>query len=205
MGLLQSLRYQLRLRRLKRNEYENTELRDWFARDFGVEVGLYSYGCFDRWRFPPRTRIGRYCSFAKTVRVVEMNHPLEALSTHPYLYDPSLGVTTKALPPPEWLEIGDDVWVSHNVTILPGCRRIGRGAIIGAGAVVTKEVAPYSIVFGAPAKPVRMRFPPELIAAIEKSRWWAMSKAELTALVASDPERVYHPTVETLHPMKDLA
>ena len=163
-----------------------------------MEVGLYSYGCFDRWRFPARTRIGRYCSFAKSVRVVDVNHPVDALTTHPYLYDPSFGVTAATPEPPAWLEIGDDVWVSHNVTILPGCKQIGRGAIIGAGAVVTKDVAPYSIVFGVPATPVRMRFPPDLIAALEASRWWEMDKAELAGLARANPDLVYHPTAERL-------
>lgn len=198
MRLLDTIGYQLRLRKLKRNEYESAELRAWFARDFGVEVGLYSYGCFDRWRFPARTRIGRYCSFAKSVRVVDLNHPVDALTTHPYLYDPSLGLPVAAPAPPAWLEISDDVWVSHNVTILPGCKQIGRGAILGAGAVVTKDVAPYSIVFGVPARPVRMRFPPDLIAAIEASRWWELDKAELAELVRTNPDLVYHPTAERL-------
>lgn len=198
MGLLSTLRYNARLRWLKRREYDSVELRQWFAQDFGVEVGLYSYGCFDRWRFPHRTRIGRYCSFAKSVRVVEANHPLDALTTHPFLYDPRFGVAPSAPPLPEWLEIADDVWVSHNATILPGCKSIGRGAIIGAGAVVTKDVAPYSIVFGVPAKPVRMRFQPDLIAAIEASRWWELDKTGLQEIARRDPEILYHPTIERL-------
>jgi len=198
VGLLQSLSYRLRLLRLRRSEYDSAELRRWFADDFGVEVGLYSYGCFDRWRFPARTRIGRYCSFAKSVRVVELDHPADALSTHPFLYDPSFGVAREGLPPPPWLEIGDDVWVGHNATILPGCKSIGRGAIIGAGAIVTRDIPPYAIAMGMPAKVVRMRFAPDLVAAIEASRWWELDRAGLARLVAEQPDTVFRPTVERL-------
>jgi acetyltransferase-like isoleucine patch superfamily enzyme len=198
MGLLASLRYQARLRWLRRDEYESQPLRDWFARDFGVEVGLYSYGCFDRWRFPARTRIGRYCSFAKTVRVVEANHPLDALTTHPFLYDPSFGIVDTHSPAPPWLEISDDVWVGHNATILAGCKAIGRGAVIAAGAVVTRNVGAYEIVSGLPAKRLKMRFSPDMIEALEASRWWELDRAGLKRLGRDQPDILLHPTVEGL-------
>ena len=187
--------------RLRRNEYESLELRQWFAQDFGVEVGLYSYGCFDRWRTPPRTRIGRYSSFAKSVRIVDMDHPSSALTTHPFVYqDAGRNPQRK-----QWLEIGDDVWVGHNATILPGCNAIGRGAIIGAGSLVTRDVPPYAIVVGAPAKVIRMRFEPDMIAAIEASRWWEMSRAELAELKQRSPETIFEPTVARLNALKASA
>lgn len=187
-----------KLRYLRRNEYESLELRRWFAESFGVEVGLYSYGCFDRWRFPPRTRIGRYCSFAKTARVLDANHPTDALTTHPFLYDPSHGVVDSTPLDPPWIEIEDDVWVSHNATITPGCKRIGRGAIIGAGAVVTKDVPPYAIVAGMPATVIRSRFDAETQAAIEATRWWELDKAGLAELVKRAPDTVMKPTAAKL-------
>lgn len=187
-----------KLRYLRRNEYESLELRRWFAKSFGVEVGLYSYGCFDRWRFPPRTRIGRYCSFAKTARVLDANHPTDALTTHPFLYDPGHGVVDSTPLDPPWIEIEDDVWVSHNATITPGCKRIGRGAIIGAGAVVTKDVPPYAIVAGMPATVIRSRFDPETQAAIEATRWWELDKAGLAELVKRAPDTVMKPTAAKL-------
>lgn len=198
MGLLNSLSYKYRLWRLTRDEFESQSLRDWFRTEFDTEVGLYSYGCFDRWRFPPPIRIGRYCSFAKSVRVVEANHPLDALTTHPFLYDPRFGVTDRAPHPAPPLVVEDDVWVSHNVTILPGCRFIGRGAVIAAGAVVTKDVPRYAIATGMPAKVQRLRFAPDLIDAIEASRWWELDRRKLAELARRDPDILFHPSVERL-------
>ncbi|WP_419815075.1 CatB-related O-acetyltransferase [Glacieibacterium sp.] len=191
--MFKALRDKLRIRWLLRDEYESTELRRWFAARWGVEAGLYSYGCFDPWRVPARTRIGRYCSFAKTARVLDANHPIEALTTHPFLYEARFGVVPADRIDPAWLEIGDDVWISHNATIAPGCKSIGRGAIIGAGAVVTHDVAPYTIVAGLPARPLRARFDAETIAAIEQSRWWELDKAALRRMIANDAATAFAP------------
>ena len=188
----------LRIWRWRRNEYESLALRDYFAKRLDVEVGLYSYGCFDRWRVPRRTRIGRYCSFAKSARILDANHPIDALTTHPYLYESRFGLVEKDLIDAPWLEIGDDVWISHNATIAPGCKSIGRGAIIGAGAIVTHDVPPYAIMAGMPAKVLRRRFDDATIAAIEATRWWTLDKAGLADLVRRHPEAAYHPAPETL-------
>jgi virginiamycin A acetyltransferase len=188
----------LRLRWLRRDEYESRALRDWFARRWQVEVGLYSYGCFDPWRIPRRTRIGRYCSFAKTVRILDANHPIEALTTHPFLYEARFGVVDADLIDPPWLEIGDDVWLSHNVTVTPGCKRIGRGAVIGAGAVLTRDVPAYAIMAGVPATKLRDRFDSETQTAIEASCWWECDKAALRAMIAADRDAVYRPSAAAL-------
>lgn len=198
MGMIDKVLERLKLRLLTRNEYENLELRRWFAEEFGVEVGLYSYGCFDRWRMPARTRIGRYCSFAKSARILDANHPLDALTTHPFLYEKRFGLVERDVIDPEWIVIEDDVWVSHNATITPGCKHIGRGAIIGAGAVVTKNVPAYAIVAGVPATIVRYRFDAETQAAIEATRWWEIDKAALKTLFEAHPNILMKPTSENL-------
>jgi acetyltransferase-like isoleucine patch superfamily enzyme len=199
IGLLKSVITKGRLFLLRRRQFDNVKLREFFKSEYDIEVGLYSYGCFDRWRMPGPLRIGRYCSFANTVRSAPNNHPMEALTTHPALYERAFGAIDqdKAWSDPP-LVVEDDVWVGHNVMILPGCKYIGRGAVIGAGAVVTRNVEPYTVVAGNPARKLRDRFSPDLIATIEASRWWEMDMAELRKLVAERRDTVYRPAVESL-------
>jgi acetyltransferase-like isoleucine patch superfamily enzyme len=143
-------------------------------------------------------RVGRYCSIAGTVISARANHPIEALTTHPALYDPAFGVVGRDTLERNCLHIEDGVWIGHNALILPGCSRIGRGAIVGAGSVVTRDVPPYAVVAGNPARKLRDRFTPDLVAAIEASEWWRMDLRQLAAFVAEHRELAYHPTVEGL-------
>lgn len=169
--------------RLRHAEFESGYLREEFARRYDIHVGLYSYGCFDRWRIPPGTRIGRYCSFARSSRILNANHPVDHASTHPFFYDPQFGIVTESQVRETPVEIADDVWFGHNATVTAGCGRIGRGAIIGTGTVVTKPVEPYAIVAGVPGRVVRYRFPPETIARLEASRWWEQDRAALPSFL----------------------
>lgn len=194
MGLIGSLIERARLFVLLRRQNDSQALRDHFARRHGIEVGLYSYGCFDRWRMPGPLRIGRYCSFARTVRVVDANHPVEAITTHPALYERQFGVIDNDLVHSAPLIIEDDVWVGHNVVILPGCKFIGRGAIIGAGSIVTRDIKRYEIVSGVPARHMRQRFSPELADAVDATRWWEMSMGQLREFVAAHHDLAYGPT-----------
>ena len=198
VGKLRHLGNRLRAFRARNRQATDLWLRDYFREAHDIHVGLYSYGCFDRWRMPGPLRIGRYCSFGKTVRVVDANHPLDALTTHPALYEKQFGVVDEDLIHAEPLVIEDDVWVGHNVVILPGCKFIGRGAIIGAGSIVTKNVDAYTIVAGVPARALRQRFAPPLIEAIEASRWWELDLAGLRDLVRRNRNAVYAPTVAAL-------
>ncbi len=99
---------------------------------------------------------------------------------------------------PEPLIIEDDVWIGHNTVVLPGCKLIGRGAIIGAGSIVTKDVAAYSIVAGNPGRTLRARFDPELIAALEASRWWTLDLPDLAHIEREYDHVVTQPTCEKL-------
>jgi virginiamycin A acetyltransferase len=198
MGLLGSATTAARLYLLRRRQYDNERLRAFFRRRYRVDVGLYSYGCFDPWRMRGPMRVGRYCSIASSVRTALGNHPMNALTTHPALYERAFGVVEVDIALDELLVIEDDVWIGHNATILPGCKHIGRGAIIGAGSIVTRDVEAYSVVAGVPARKVRDRFPPELAKAIDNTRWWELDLRGLRNLVIERPDLVYHPTLEAV-------
>ncbi len=135
--------------------YSNT-LRKVLSRYYSVDVGPYSYGSLlvpgnaDRY-----TTVGAYVSIGPNVRRFGASHPLTSLSLHPFWYNPSLGMVDSASDVQRsGISIGDDSWIGANVTILPGCTRIGIGAVVGAGAVVTKDVRDFAIVVGNPAKEI---------------------------------------------------
>lgn len=163
------------LMRFEGRAWHSATVRDLLSKHHGVTVGAYSYGdCLVPGLFPPGVVVGRYTSIAAGVRVFNQNHPLGQLSMHPFFYDPQFGVVPKNPLPRKRLAIGHDVWIGQNALITPGCSRVGIGAVIGAGAVVTKDVDDFAIVAGNPAKVIRYRFPEEIRAAILKSRWWEL-------------------------------
>lgn len=175
------------------SEFESEFLRKLYRDLYGVDVGLYSYGCFDPRRIDPYTRIGRYCSFASTVYRFNGNHGKNFLTLHPYAYNIDFGIVQSETIVRSECFIEDDVWVGHNAIILPSVKNVGRGAIIGAGAVVTKDVPPYSIVVGNPAVVKGYRFEPDVIEMIEDSQWWTMSKDELAKVIRDNPDFVFNP------------
>ncbi len=144
-----------------------------------VDVGTYSYGCCLTPGYLPRgVVIGRYVSMAQEVSVFRRNHPLDRLSLHPFFYNASLGTlemdTIESFP----LEIGHDAWIGQAARITPGCRRIGVGAVVGTGSVVTRDVPDFAIVGGSPAKIIKFRFSAETCDRILDSQWWEKSKHE---------------------------
>ena len=183
------------LRLLRRKQFTSLRLRSEYRRRYSVDVGLYSYGCFDERRVRGPVKIGRYCSFADTAHVINANHPVESGSTHPFFYDPQCGVVALRAVEDRMLVIEDDVWVGHNAVILPGCTYIGRGAVIGAGAIVTHDVPAYAIVGGIPARKLRDRFAHEIIETMERLRWWTHEPRHAWRLISGvtsqgiDPRR----------------
>lgn len=122
--------------------------------------------------------IGKFCSIAKSVKIGLGKHPLNFISTNPIFYspiNPLKKILSKELKfkDTERIKIGNDVWIGANVVILDGVN-IGNGAVIGANSVVTKDVLPYSIVGGVPAKEIKMRFSEYMVDMIQDSSWWDM-------------------------------
>lgn len=127
--------------KLEGGQMRSLTLRRIFLDYHHIEIGLYSYGgCFDPHRIAPFTKIGRYCSFAQGVCIFNGNHPTEFKSMHPFFYNPAFGYVQKELIPRNKIIIENDIWIGHNAIIVPSVKRIGDGAVIGAGAVVTKDV-----------------------------------------------------------------
>lgn len=159
-------------------------LRDWH----GVEIGRYSYGdILVPGLLPAGSRVGAYCSVGTGLIVRRRDHPLNQPCMHPFFYNSALGLLEQDSIPNDRdnpLIIGNDVWIGDRVIILGGCKSIGNGAVIAAGAVVTHAVAPYAVVGGVPTRLIRMRFNPAQIAAIEATQWW---ERQIMELIASAP------------------
>ena len=129
-----------------------------------------------------RLKIGKFCSIACGAKFIftSANHALGSLSTYPFpIFFEEWGLDPKDISSAWYnkgdIEVGNDVWIGFEAVILSGVK-IGDGAIIGARAVVTKDVEPYAIVGGVPAKPIRKRFDDETIEKLMKLRWWDMDE-----------------------------
>lgn len=160
-------------------------IRTIFKEVYGIEVGIGSYGCFDTGRIAPDIKIGNYCSFAQGVTIVpRREHPKNYASTHPFFFNSSLGWIDVSPVKFEPLEIGNDVWIGQNSVICSKCKKIGNGAIIGAGSIVTRDVPAYAIVAGAPAKIIGYRFESGISELLEMSEWYNLSPQELKQFVS---------------------
>ena len=149
----------------------NDFVRD--PRDFEKNNVLYHYPVNG-----DRLKIGKFCSIACGTKFLftSGNHSMQSLSTYtfPIFYE-EWGLDAKDIRS-AWdnkgdIVIGNDVWIGYEAVILSGVT-VGDGAIVGARAVVTKDVPPYTIVAGVPAHPIRKRFDEEVIAKLQALRWW---------------------------------
>jgi acetyltransferase-like isoleucine patch superfamily enzyme len=136
-------------------------------------------------------RIGSFTSIANGVVIGGGRHPLEWVGMSPVFYEGRDSVKAKfsvhRRPPPEPVFIGNDVWIGRNAIILPGVE-VGHGAVVGAGAIVTKSVPPYGVVVGCPAKLVKFRFDIETINRLLEIAWWDFSDDELRKWAGSFTE-----------------
>lgn len=144
-----------------------------------LKLGAYSF-CTGPTTFD-RVIMGRFCSVAPNVIIGLNEHPIDFLSTHPIAYgrghafagDPYFAAMKqiRKFGEPDNTVIGNDVWIGEGAFIRRGVT-IGDGAIVAARAVVLKDVEPYHIVAGVPAKTKRLRFPEPLVEKLKEARWW---------------------------------
>lgn len=147
-----------------------------------------------------RLRIGKFCSIACGAKFLfnSANHTLGSLSAYPFPiffeeWDLRAADIAEAWDNKGDIVVGNDVWIGYEAVILAGVT-IGDGAIIGTRAVVTKDVPPYTIVGGVPAKPIRKRFSEETIAALMALRWWDWDKER----IAENIQAIQHGQLDKL-------
>ncbi|WP_410481562.1 CatB-related O-acetyltransferase [Pseudomonas plecoglossicida] len=158
---------------------------------FSTNFGEHSFCGYDCTFI--KTTVGSFCSIANNVVVGGARHPIEYVSTSPVFLAHKESIKKKfSKHEYRWeptTEIGHDVWVGEGVLIKGGVT-IGTGAVIGMGSVVTKNVPPYAIYAGNPARLIRYRFSEPIVEGLLKSRWWEFSEAKLCAVAEhfTDPE-----------------
>ena len=163
------------------------------------ELGYMSYS---NSALPINIKIGRYCSIARGVNFIVYNHPLNCLSTSIFSHDRSTDLTIRAIrdfmptdsvfdfvdnPQKGPVTIDHDVWVGQNCTLSSGIN-LGTGCVVAANSIVTKDVPPYAIIGGNPAKIIRFRFAHETIYRLLESKWWEYNFTDFAGLDISTPE-----------------
>ena len=155
--------------------------------EFGIHVDLQRYAMIyhttiDDYTYTGRNfvswyaQIGKFCSISWNVSIGGANHDYSKITQHAFLYAHQFGFLDKEQPSlynrfEDECVIGNDVWIGCNAVI---CRKVhvGNGAVIAAGAVVTDDVEPYTIVGGVPAKILKRRCPKDWAGRLEKTAWW---------------------------------
>ena len=151
------------------------------------EIGDYSYAV--RFADIANATIGKFANIASFVRIGATDHPMERASQHHFLYrsswyfdeaeDDAAFFERRAA---RRVEIGHDVWIGHGAMVMPEVS-VGHGAVIAAQAVCTKDVPPYTVVAGVPAKPVKRRFPEQVAERLVALGWWDWPHERLSAAI----------------------
>lgn len=132
--------------------------------------------------------VGKFCSIASETKIGMGTHTLDNISTSPIFTEAKNGtkyswVKVSAVNPFKRVKVGNDVWIGVRTMVMGGVT-IGDGAVIGAGSIVTKDIPPYAVVVGVPAKVIRYRFPQELIDALLSNPWWELPDEQLKDRIA---------------------
>ena len=158
--------------------FRSPSIRRLYENNKAIKAGYASYGWTSDAIDGPAI-IGNYTSIGKNVRRICVNHMATHATTHPVVFNPVLGWVDKDPRERKLIKIGNDVWIGDNVTILPSCTFIGDGAIVAAGAVVSKNIPPYEIWGGVPARCIKRRFPDDIVKGLEEVKWWELPEEEL--------------------------
>jgi acetyltransferase-like isoleucine patch superfamily enzyme len=168
--------------------YTKDILKD-YIEVYGYEIGSFTYGSVNvlTWGEGRKLRIGKYCSIAGNLTVfLGGNHRYDWVTTYPFSaitdsWPEAAGITGHPQSNGD-VNIGNDVWLGANCTILSGVT-IGDGAVVAASSIVTKDVRPYSIVGGNPAKLIRNRFDEITTETLMKLRWWDFGEDKIRKLI----------------------
>ena len=187
--------------KLERGENFSITYRGLLAEHHGITLGDYSYGLQASVLLPRGTVIGRYVSLGPELLVFRRNHPKSRLSLHPAFYNKVLAFLPEdTLPSLEEnpLTIESDVWIGARTTILPSCKRIGVGSIVGAGSVVTRDIGDFEVFAGNPARKIGQRFDAELAKEVKETAWWQLPLTDLIAVQGISSEEVDHALLSRL-------
>jgi len=143
--------------------------------DAKSKIGKYTY--IGKYCYLTKVNIGNYCSIANNVSIGQGEHDLSKISTNSLFYNDAYEELTQ-----KECIIGNDIWIGVDSIILRGVT-IGNGAVVGANSVVTKDIPPYAVVVGSPAKIIKYRFDKQKIEKIEKSKWWHLDIEEAKEII----------------------
>ncbi|HYZ15937.1 MAG TPA: hypothetical protein VE591_06030 [Candidatus Acidoferrum sp.] len=150
-------------------------------------LGDYSYAVSDCQII--YSQIGKFCSIAAASRLNPGNHPLERAALHHFTYrSASYDLGPDDAEFFQWrrehqVVLGNDVWIGHGAVVLPGVT-IGSGAVLGAGAVASKDIPPFAIAVGVPAKIIRYRFDASVVERLMRLAWWDWTHERLAGALS---------------------
>lgn len=150
-----------------------------------VNAQIDDYSYCDRYSDIANAKIGKFANIAAMTRIGATDHPLDTAACHHFLYrseyywdDAEADAEFFARRAARVTRIGHDTWIGHGAMVKPDVT-LGHGAVVAAGAIVTKDVLPYTIVAGIPAKPIRARQPEQIAERLIALAWWDWDHSRL--------------------------